>query len=123
VGTYISSLFIPILHGCDGPIALCSTVVMYFDRVCHPLIVYTMYAEFNGVIMYEKHIPVWRPHGTSFRVDKWTDQPAGLHISVNEANKAFTTDNLMCRREFHCRLPTVYVTWHELRDHILHVQN
>jgi len=43
---------------------------MYFDiyfGVCHPLIVYTMYAEFNeGVIMYEKHIPVWRPHGTSF---------------------------------------------------------
>ena len=52
---YISNLFIPTLHGCDGPIALCSTVVMYFDiyiGVCHPLIVYTMYVEFNeGVIM------------------------------------------------------------------------
>ena len=33
---------------------MCSTVVMYFDiyiGVCHPLIVYTMYVEFNGVII------------------------------------------------------------------------
>jgi len=52
---YSSKLFIPILHDCDGPIALCSTVVMYFDiyiGVCHPLIVHTMYVEFNeGVII------------------------------------------------------------------------
>ena len=52
---YISNLFIPILPGCDGPIALCSTVVMYFDIYigeCHPLIVYTMFVEFiEGVIM------------------------------------------------------------------------
>ena len=55
---YISNLFIPILHACDGPIALCSIVVMYLDiyiGVCHPLIVYTMFAEFNeGVIIYER---------------------------------------------------------------------
>ena len=53
IGSYKLSV-ISVILCCDGPIALCSTVVMYFDiciGVCHPLIVPHVCGTNEGVMM------------------------------------------------------------------------